>query len=275
MQCQKVVDRFAKFSLSNPNNTSGLVGRCISEDDHALALIKPQLESHLSSLFEGAPPLKPRAVQVYLRPKNGNDVMVEASFCSKQPGDSSPIRYVGTPCEEPISADVGRQITDIMMQLGAAFSRTYPSINFRTRFIVDDNDQAWISAIFRFDRPGTSERAATSLSNNVLSKLQLDAELFTTAANMCSVKYAADTLPGLAAWRSTPASDGSALFTPDMSLYRPVATISEPELRFVIRASERFDVPVAHVQLINNCAGLLLGRAQVGRHILVNLMMLL
>lgn len=148
-----VADRFARFSLANPSNFEQLVGKYFSENGSRQPLKQEQLVQLLEKDFGKL--LEPGSfLQVYLRPRKGNDVVYLCK--SSRAGGKGSQDYKHLLTASKSHSEVAELTAIVEPQAHAAAtavakffadSKSMAVLEAELEFIVDDNDHVWLSRV--------------------------------------------------------------------------------------------------------------------------------
>jgi hypothetical protein len=166
---ESVLDRFSRFSLSNPCNTEGVIGVLVDLPVGSRKLMKRNdLETFLSS---GMDELRRSGafLQVYLRPLRGFDVLFscESNRMDEMKYDHEVIvvhQSHNTTTTAPsgkheVTEDMHNQITAFSDAIIACLRDNHGLVvdQMTIECIVDDNQQAWLSSISQCETSSLSE----------------------------------------------------------------------------------------------------------------------
>lgn len=155
---ENIIDRFARFSLSNPFNTDGIVGvlveinsglrKWMKKEDLATFLRDNLLDLNKSGSF----------LQVYLRPMRGADVVFSCESNRVDDGEYNHEIIVvhqhgnngrDAGAKHEVTDGIQTQITEISEEILTCLRENYKMVvdQITIECIVDDNQHAWLSSV--------------------------------------------------------------------------------------------------------------------------------
>lgn len=172
---ENIIDRFSRFSLSNPFNAEGIVGVLV---DIPAGLRKWMKKDELSTyLLENIADLDKAGtfLQVYLRPLRGADVVFTCESTRTETGYNHEIIVVhqhhnttrDTSAKHEVTDSIQTQITDISESILSCLREIHDiEIDQITiECIVDDNQHAWLSCISHCETAGDESETEESPDN--------------------------------------------------------------------------------------------------------------
>ena len=160
-----VADRFSKFALSNPNNSSGFVGVLyrtneLGDGHHRIFLDANQLNENIHSVDSQKHFIQQGDfLQVYLRPFRGDDFIhvcqansdsnLNYSFLMSKKSLITGQEIAPSSSSKSINKQMETSVTELIKFLSD--HRGINTENITAEFIVDDNENIWLSNITKFN----------------------------------------------------------------------------------------------------------------------------
>ena len=159
---ENLLERFSKFSLANPSNTSAFVAVVIFKGTNTTVTAEQLRSSYQDILNPHLHSFQDTAIQIYLRPKNGVEVLHSALFVWKEHenfgGVNYFIRHKGGLDEnmlqflkinqQHLQQQILNSLKEIFYYLQTIKKTRISKILIH--FIVDDNDQIWLHHVSSF-----------------------------------------------------------------------------------------------------------------------------
>lgn len=307
---EAIVDRFRRFAFANPTNVEKYIAIVVDKNGLRRRLVDDDFQSALKTLP------KESFIQVFLRPKQGLNQLYVAEHKEEDRGNglestrlyfqSNDNKSTKTVIQHSSTSDQICAQMDVFVDEFVHCLRAQPSDVFQTDsciksleavFILDDNDQIWLSHISRLATTGHAEDNAT-VANLGSSAAHQDMRNSTDQSSSSfrpgsrtSVREVAtsnvapgdlivregrtilctlgpDDLPGLRAWSvASVTASGDCVWAVDLAAYSQGMSDPGTAVLRADRAKTRFSVPQTapflRLLLLKGTEELLFGRVPV------------